>query len=228
MHPLLSDEEFARFVEHDKEAVFRFNDIGVTVELHWRLLTHRTLLRGVDAHGPEQVVNFPGGLLRTLADGPLFAYLCLHGGLHNWSRLKWLADVGAFLGGRSQDQVEHLYQAAQTFGAGRSALTAMLLCRRLFGLPLAPGLLAKIERDRVAQTLADNVVAGLSHGGGAAEQETYTVPWLRMRVAQFFVEPGARHAIDHARSTWVCAMDRATIVLPRQLDFLYHVLRIPL
>jgi hypothetical protein len=228
MDPLLTEDEFARFVEHDKEAVFVFDDSKVTVELHWRLVTHRTLLQGVDACGPEQFVTFPGGTLRTLADEPLFAFLCLHGGFHNWSRLKWLADVGAFLGGRSSEQVEHLHRSAQTFGAGRSAVVAMLLCRRLFGLRLAPELLAPLLQDPIARALADNVVAGLSYRDGVAEQESYSIPWMRMRVAQFFLAPGASHVLDHARVTWVSAMDRARISLPRPLDFMYHILRIPL
>jgi hypothetical protein len=228
MDPLLTEGEFARFVEHDKEAVFVFDDLRVTVELHWRLVTHRTLLRGVDAHGPEQFVNFPGGTLRTLADEPLFAFLCLHGGFHNWSRLKWLVDVSAFLAGRPAEQVEHLHRTAQTLGAGRSAVVAMLLCRRLFGLRLAPELLASLLQDPIARALAANVVAGLSYRDGVAEQESYSVPWLRMRVAQFFLAPGASHLMDHARVTWVSAMDRARISLPRRLDFMYHVLRIPL
>ena len=228
MEPPLSDDEFVRFVEHDKEAVFRFDDIGVAVELHWRLVIHRTLLQGVSALGPEQFVKFPGGTLRTLADEPLFAFLCLHGGFHNWSRLKWLSDVNAFLGWRSAEEVESLYQAAKTFGAGRSAAVAMLLCQRLFGLPLAPGLLATLLQDRVAQALADNVIVGLSHRHGAPEQESYSLPWFRMRVAQFFLAPGVSHVADHARATWISPMDRAKIVLPRQFEFLYHILRVPL
>lgn len=228
MQPPMSEAEFLRFAEHDKEAIFWFGGSRVTVELHWRLITHRALLREVDAHGPEQFVSFPGGTLRTLADEPLFAFLCLHGALHNWSRLKWLADVSAFLGVRSPEQVEQLYRAAEGYGAGRSAAAAMLLCCRLFGLALAPNLLTTLQRDTIARALADNVVAGLSYRHGTAEHEGYSPPWFRMKAAQFFLAPGVSHLVDHARVAWISPFDRAQIALPRQLGFMYHVLRIPL
>jgi len=228
MRPPMTEDEFVRFAEHDKEAIFYLGGSGIKVELHWRLVTPRQFLRGVDVRGPAQSVSFSGGVLRTLADEPLFAFLCLHGAFHNWSRLKWLADVGAFIGTRSQDEVEHLYAAATAFGAGRSATTAMLLCRRLFGLPLGDALLRSLQQDRIAPALANNVVAGLSYRQGVAEHGAYSMPWLRMKAARFFLEPGASHLIDQARVAWISPADRAQIALPGHLAFLYHFIRIPL
>ena len=69
--------------------------------------------------------------LRTLGEEDLFAYLCMHGALHWWNRLKWLADVNALLASTPEDGVERLVRAAEARGAGRAAAQALLLCQRL-------------------------------------------------------------------------------------------------
>lgn len=62
------------------------------VELRWRLVESPALLMRVDIHSGRQAVTLPDiGAVRTLQDGDLFAYLCLHGAAHGWSKLKWLA-----------------------------------------------------------------------------------------------------------------------------------------
>ena len=62
--------------------------------------------------------------LRTLGEEDLFAYLCMHGALHWWHRLKWLADINALLG--AQNDVERLIDSAKAGGRGEPR-------RRLFG-----------------------------------------------------------------------------------------------
>ena len=76
--------------------------------------------------------------LRTLGDEDLFAYLCMHGALHWWNRLKWLADVNALLASTPEDNIERLVRAAEARGTGRAAAQALLLCRRLWGRPSPP------------------------------------------------------------------------------------------
>src|SRR6185503_3195159 len=125
---------------HDVEMVSR--ERSASIELHWRLAYNMTLLRGIDARAPTQAVALPGGAVRTLADEALFAYLCVHGALHGWARLKWLADLNAWLSGRGE--LERRYREADAVGAGLCAGLALLLCRRLFDLELPAGL----QRDR--------------------------------------------------------------------------------
>ena len=74
--------------------------------------------------------------LRTLGEEDLFTYLCMHGALHWWNQLKWLADIGALLAAARDGAAGRLYRAAENRGAGRAAAQAMLLCQRLLGVPL--------------------------------------------------------------------------------------------
>jgi hypothetical protein len=224
----LSADEFARFAEHAAESGFVHARSGLKVDLHWRLLTSNRILAGIGAQGPEQSVAIPGGALRTLGDEALVTYLSVHGALHNWSRLKWLADLGAILAQRSASEIARLYDAAAAWGAGRCMAVALLLCRRLFDLPLDAAMLARLGRDRRAGALVEGALATLGYGDGVADPATYSPPWLREKTAQFFIAPGLAHQVDQLRVIWNCPMDRARIALPRGLGFAYHLIRVPL
>jgi hypothetical protein len=223
----LEPRQVDAYVRFDKEAEFRHPVSNLTVELHWRLVDHCSLLRGVDANGPAQGVASAAGTFRTLADEALFAYLCLHGTAHNWSRLKWLADLGAWLAGRSDAELTQFLATARNYGAGRAASLGLKLCRGLLGRQFSTDLLESLEHGRMIRALERGVLAGLSYRAGAGEHRQYTPPWLRATAARFFVAPGAAHAFEHARLLWNNPVDLVEARLPDRLAFLYPVLRIP-
>ena len=223
----LDEEQFARWIPHAKEAGFHHSATRITMELHWRLVDNERLLAGVGPHSETQQVSLGAGAVRTLADAPLFAYLCVHGAAHNWGRLKWLADVGAFLGKRPAEEVERLYRAACGYGGERPAAVALLLCHHLLGLQLSRDLQAALGGDRVVAALADSALAGLEYGDARGEHRAYTPVWLRTRIGYFFLGRGAGHWARELRNLWTAPVDRTHLALPQKLAFLYHVVRIP-
>jgi hypothetical protein len=224
----LGDAQFARWVPHAKEAGFHHPGTRITVELHWRLVDNELLLAGVGLESGTQAVSLGAGTVRTLADAPLLAYLCVHGAAHNWSRLKWLADVGAFLGNRSAEEVERLYYAAFRYGSERPVGLALLLCQRMLGLQLSMAVKKEISESRILASLLENVLAGLEYGDGKAEHLGYTWPWWRARLAFFFFGHGRAHVGRELQNAWTSTFDRVYIGLPGKLSFLYPVLRIPM
>jgi hypothetical protein len=102
-----------------------------------------------------------------------------------------------------------------------------MLCERLFGLEPDPGRGDSMERNSTTQALHDNVIAGLSHRGGGIEQDTYSAPWFRMKIAQVFVARGFLHVVEQLRVVWTVPTDRAWIALPRPLSFVHHLIRVP-
>jgi hypothetical protein len=224
----LAPRQFGEVVRHSKELAFVHRESRILTELHWDLVDNRRLLRGVGVDGPTQVVGVKGGALRTLAVEELFAYLCVHGGAHNWARLKWLADVGAFVGRRSPAEIEQLFASATHYGAGRPASVALMLCGQLFGLEWPDTLARTIQRDGIARALVANTLAGLEFRGGTVEHRRYVTPKLRAMAAQFLLVPGASHAFEQVRVMWNSPTDRALVQLPGRLGVLYHVLRVPL
>ncbi|MBA3668732.1 MAG: nucleotidyltransferase family protein [Sphingomonas sp.] len=222
----LEDRKFRDFTKLSKEAIFLNRRLSVAVELHWLLVDNEYLLPGITAHSQAQPVPVGGGFVRTLQDEILFAYLCVHGTVHAWGRLKWLADVGAFLGKRSEAEIDRFYRAAIALGAGRCPAVALLLCYRLFGLQLPSLLLREIEASRITNALVANSFSALMHP--AATPSVYSIANLRRLVARFFLQPRARYIRAEIRLVWTSRADRMLLNLPRRLTFLYHLLRVPL
>ena len=225
----LPDEaRFARFVDLAIEAVFEHPELGMWVELHWRLVWISELLPDVGPQSPTQEVMIAGSPVRTLTDEKLFVYLCAHGAMHSWSRLKWIADLSAVLARRDKAEMAGLIAAGSRLGAARSVQTALIVRKRVLGLD-APAVLGRdIGSDRVASRLGGNALACIAYRGGAVEYSEYSVPWLRTVVGSFFLSPGPWYFFRTMRSFWFSAADRTKIMLPQGFAFLYHFLRIPL
>jgi hypothetical protein len=193
---------------------------GTTIEVHTRPCHSRSMLAGVDATGPMQTVVLTGGNVRTLADEPLFAFLCLHAAAHHWCRLKWLADIGAFVAGRP-DRMPAIIAAAAQYGAGRSASVALALGRDLLGIELSPEVEALIEDSAATRALCADVLAS-GYFRGTDHRLSWRTRWLLLRM-----EPGARHVLGRMARALDSPADRAMLPLPRALSFAYPLMRVP-
>ena len=115
------------------------------VELHWRLFDNAQLLGASDLAG--QTVKLTGnGVVETLPQEINLIYLCVHGAEHAWSRLKWLLDIHALATRMSSAALTELYASARARNVHRAVAQALLLCSRLFGLPIPPEV-ARSRRD---------------------------------------------------------------------------------
>jgi hypothetical protein len=140
--------DFSAWRKDHKDALFRQSETGLLVELHWRLFDNRALM-------PERELPRPVALgmppLETSFVLPLEAelpYLSLHGALHGWSRLRWLADINALIGNAPEDLL--LTGAA----ASPAVAQALILARELLGARLSPRLCNLLDRSVRARWLA--------------------------------------------------------------------------
>jgi hypothetical protein len=238
---LLRDEGYApaaphaKLTEAQRRLVFRLHkDLELThperrlnLELHWRLIDNPVLLRGLGATSPSQEVALPDGRVRTLADADLFAYLAVHGATHCWFRLKWLADLNAWIAGKREAEIVVWYRHAERLGVEACAGQALLLCERLLGyrIPeaLAPALTGRRLRRLVAAAL-DAMV------GPDGEIELSRRPWgsFRLLPPQFLRSRGLAFSFAQWRMLTENLDDAIAVPLPRALGFLYPLLRLPL
>jgi hypothetical protein len=223
----LSETQRRAVVRYSREVAFIHPDNGAFLELQWRVADNPKLLDEVHAGSPTQNVIVADGLsVRTLADDDLFAYLCLHGAYHAWSRLKWLADLNAFIAATGAD-VMQLHRHAQAKGAGYCSGQALLLCQRLLALPLPDSLASELQgtaRVRnlyatAAETMADRA-RGEDGGNAAAIWRGF---WM-----QFLLGQGWAFFAAQCRTASVGIIDVISLPLPPYLHFLYPLLRLPL
>jgi hypothetical protein len=224
----LNDTQRRALIRHAREIELARNDIGLRLELQWRVADNALLLDGIGAHSPAQTVTLAGGgSVRTLALDPLFAYLCVHGAGHAWSRLKWLADLNALVAQHAAD-IPRLYRQAQTLGAGLCAGQALLLCRQLLDLPLPPGLANELQADNRIARLVRGALVAMTAPNTGAEKDAGFAGVLRNIRMQFSLGRGFRFFAAQCRVAAVGQADIALLALPAGLQFLHPLLRLPL
>lgn len=223
-----TERQRALFVELGKEAMFAHRQSRIVVELHWRLADSQRLLAGLSAASPGQAAALIGALaLRTFGTEDLFSYLCVHGASHAWARLKWLADLGALLSGRSGDEIERLYRASLERGAGRCSAQALLLCARLFDTPLPAALERELRSDAATRLLVRLALGVMTWRGGGRELPGGGWIGVQMAFSRYLLSPEPGFALSELARAWECQHDRLHIALPERLGVLYHLIRIP-
>jgi hypothetical protein len=221
----VNDAQFAALLRHCREIDVARPGSKLPVELQWRAADNPALLMGVDARSPAQSVALADGLVvRTLAADDLFAYLCVHGAYHCWSRLKWLADLNATVHSTGAD-VTSRYRHAQRIGAGLCAGQALLLCRCLFDLSLPAALERELEANRRLSKLAQIALRAMTEPPVARKPMRAVFANVR---TQFLFGEGWRFFVNQCRAISVGMQDIMTVALPPALYFLYPLLRLPL
>ena len=226
--PRLSTKQRRALIRYAHEIELVDPRTKVQVELQWRVADNPLLLKSVDAHAASQtVILSEGSAVRTLAPDHLFAYLCVHGARHSWSRLKWLADLNALIASTNAG-IEHLYRHAQRIGAGICAGQALLLCKKLFGLKLPDPIARDLEADRRCQRLVAIAMATMTAPYTATDRDEGIRGVLRELRNRFLLGRGLRFYLTECRLALIGEADIVRLPLPRPLHFIYPLVRLPM
>ncbi len=187
-----SDDEILAGSSGNKHSIWSRN--GVAIELHSSLVDSPLMLPGLTAsEPPRQVEVGPGIVLSTLGREALFAYLCVHGATHAWSRLKWLADLAALMKDEDPAGIEELYRRSLELGADRAGAQALLLCADLFETALSPPLEAELRGDRAHRYLVDVALKSMLRGDAETELDDLTFGTAAIHLSHLRLMPGWRY-----------------------------------
>ena len=227
--PDISDAQLRLLMPLRKDLGFVHQATGLRIELHWRLFLNPHAMAETSIMAASRVVPLTGAAgLRTLGEEDLFAYLCMHGALHWWNRLKWLADINALLAAAPEGSVERLVRAAEARGAGRAAAQALLLCRRLLGTPLPARLMATLGKSATVRWLEATALNAMTTGQGEREPHDVRFGTTRGSLSTFLLSRSWRYRLAELNIHLTNQTDVLTVPLPERLRFLYPVLRLPL
>ena len=165
----------------------------ILVELHTGLVNHPSWLSAFEDGTSVQNVSIGASTVPTLDPDRLFAYLCVHGASHCWSRLKWLADFAALTAALSPADITRCYARAVRWGAGRSVGQAVILSAELFGMRLEPDFEARLRRDPVVRCLIWNAYHSFSKHNETEELDARALSTLRIHLAQLVFTQGWRN-----------------------------------
>jgi hypothetical protein len=202
---------------------------GVRIELHWRLFLNPHAMAEASCTQAPQIVPVSGSVgLRTLGKEDLFAYLCMHGALHCWNQLKWIADINALLTAAAEDGIERLIAAAEARGVGRAATQCLLLCRRLLGTPIPARLMAPLEKSATLRWLEATALNAMMTGEGEREPREERFGTTRGSLSTFLLKRSWRYWLAELSIHLTNQTDVLSVPLPERLRFLYPMLRFPL
>jgi hypothetical protein len=227
--PDISDAQLRLVMPLRKDLGFVHQATGLRIELHWRLFLNPHTMAEASTMEMSRVVPLAGAAgLRTLGEEDLFAYLCMHGALHWWNRLKWLADVNGLLASMPEDGVERLVRAAEARGAGRAAAQALLLCRRLLGTAIPACLTATLGRSVTMRWLKATALNAMNTGQGEHDPHGARFGTTRGSLSTFLLSRSWRCRLAELNIHLTNQTDVLTVSLPERLQFLYPLLRLPL
>ncbi|HEY1796192.1 MAG TPA: nucleotidyltransferase family protein [Stellaceae bacterium] len=202
---------------------------GTPIELHHRLTDNPELLCAhFDTLWRERdEVAVWGVTAATLGRRYLPLYLCAHGAVHGWDRLRWLIDLADALEG---PEMAATRTAAQAAGLDAALLHAVSLAHDWLGMAVAPGILEELRRSPAVCRL-DRIHARL-YAGEAWQQtlrrdlpatlrrQTYWQMRYRLRLKSDW-----RYRRRQVLRELVSPADWGTVALPDRLFFLYPLIR---
>lgn len=223
----LSPREEGAFLRLRCQYAYFSVQAGVIQELHWRLTSNGTLMPIDDATlwSRSDPVNLNGVEFSTLPDEEMFLYLCIHGSVHVWFRLKWLVDVAALLGRTRAETLQRIASRARTLGIERPFHQALLLAHRLLAAPVPPELLSAAMASGAARRLAATACRAMYWA--ASPSEPADTRWFNTWIAlqAYRLKPELSYRWAEFQDQMCSPEDWARLPLPESLFFLYLPLR---
>ena len=202
---------------------------GTPIELHHRLTDNPELLEtDFDTLWRDRdEVAVWDAKAATLSRRYLPLYLCAHGAVHAWDRLRWLIDLADALG---DTELDAALTAADTAGLGALLLHALKLAHEWIGMPIAPSMLVELRRNPAVARLG-RIHAHLYAGEAWRQVPQRNLPTVLRR--QIFWQMRYRLSL---KSDWryrrrqilrelTSPSDWGTVALPDRLFSLYPLVR---
>jgi hypothetical protein len=131
----LTPRRMTHYLRYYKHFTYISADRSTPLELHWRLFHNNPLLTDGNATFTSTMPVAVGpGVVTTLSRNELFLYLSVHGAIHGWPILKWLADIGALLGVMTAEDLACIVTLARERGLTAELRSALILVDSLLGV----------------------------------------------------------------------------------------------
>jgi hypothetical protein len=220
----LTPRRLRSYLAHQKDFSYEHATTGMVIDLHWRLFRNSFLPAnaGLKEVG-EDWINLGSERIPTLPAPRLLVYLCVHGALDGWLRLKWLADIGALLYTMTPEQLDVAATTAIEQQALPQLSAAIILCRQLLGYDphtLPPQCLDENDR-RVAHILRFAKRLLTSNQYRPVRERIASPRWL---LNEFRLHSSLRYRLDLIERSLFRPRVWHTVDLPDRLFPLYALL----
>lgn len=195
----------------------------IQIEIHWRL-NPRSMKEPTfeELWERKQISSLTKHSISFLGKEDLFLYLIVHGARHGWFRLRWLKDIDQIV--RNRVDYKKFIQLAKKYGQKHLVGQALLLSKQLFNTPLdkdVQGLTGKkcsaVLAKKAMLYIQDMVQLHVNPKPRQLEKsyKSYIFSTNSKRQKLMFI----------MLSFYPNSLDEKTLKLPKNIHFLYFILR---
>ena len=196
---------------------------AIPLELHWRLFHGLPLPKEAETTFPPTMpVRVGAGVVSTLSRDELFLYLCVHGAIHGWPILKWLADLGALLSAMMAEDLARVAVLASERGLIAELRAALILVDFFLAVD-RPTVELPHETNPVAERIVDMAQRLLTAKNYCLE--IHRLPRLGMFLYHVRLRSSWRYRSRDIRRALFFPEDWDLVDLPDALFPLYAVVR---
>jgi Uncharacterised nucleotidyltransferase/Transglutaminase-like superfamily len=190
----LTPRRMRSYTAHQKDFGYDHPNNGTPVDLHWRLFRNPKLPANTRlGEAGEAWTQLGRERIPTLPPEGLFLYLCVHGALDGWLRLKWLADIGALLRTASPQEIRSIAEAAAAQQVLPEFSAALILCQQRLGFHQIPPECLGPGDPTVARILRLANRLMTSNDYCPVREEIPTTVWFRN---EFFLRPSLGYRVE--------------------------------
>lgn len=145
------------FLSYQGQYAFRNNDLGFSVDLHWRLSSKGVTfpLQMAEIWPRLETETIAGRPVLTLAHDDLALFLAAHGTKEGWRSLLWVCDFAELLRKYQDIKWTAVFDRAQRSHSSRQLLLAIVLASTLLDAPAPVELIGRVRDDSTVQSLAN-------------------------------------------------------------------------
>lgn len=196
---------------------------GIRIEVHWDLLSKNYAIdwKEKSLWTKEECVQINHTEIPVLPFDQQLLYLCAHGAKHLFERLEWICDIDRSIRTTPDIDWKHLLNEADKLGIKRMLLLGLALSRQFFGSELPDIIKKNITQDKNIPKLISKVIK-THFSDTSKEEKSYSSFGLLWSMRENFSDQ-LRFAL---RGSFAPKFDDFLFIqLPRQLAFLYPVIR---
>jgi Uncharacterised nucleotidyltransferase len=158
----LTSRRLDHYLKYHKHFVYVSETREMVVEIHWRLFSS-AFLWSESGNEPLSTMSVEVGTraLKTLSRIDLFLYLCVHGAIHRFAILKWIADIAAMLRAMTREEFAQVVARASSLGVTAERVAALVLIERMLSVS-APCPIASGKADSQAMRIVEASYAMLT------------------------------------------------------------------
>jgi len=223
------------FLKNDKlldvssDLGFRNSRNNIYIELHWKLFRKKfsKTMNELNIRSNSTIIEIQGKKIKTLQPDLLLVYLCSHGSKHMWERIEWITDIDRLICNVESINWEMVWGYAQKMHSINTLLLGLSLSQELFGTNLPAFIEEKLNSHGNIQSLKTDTLELLHHNASSQAQSS--------GITAMFKKFGYHSKLhdsfwDKAKFYFtiffkVTPDDVLNINLPKQLYFLYYIIR---